>query len=133
MSSLPGPVRPRADIITTLPGSVLFRAAVDVYLRHQPGPMGSCSCGQLGCRSRYNATQVIEAAGVEPLSVTAADAAPRPWHERPVPSAAPAWGAGAAQCPAFPTGVASAPGAARPALVGGQAGGERRPPADGPW
>ncbi|MCW3838529.1 hypothetical protein ONA70_00235 [Micromonospora yasonensis] len=133
MSRLRTATRLPADVITTLPGSVLYRAAVDSYLRHRPGPNGVCSCGQLGCRCRSNASRVIEAAGVEPSSVTAADATPRPWHERPTPSAVPAGGAGAAQWPANPTGVASTPGVARPALAGGQAGGEcRRPPAHGP-
>ncbi|MET8352633.1 hypothetical protein [Micromonospora sp. NPDC005206] len=122
------------NVIPNLSRSVMYRHCVEVYLRHQPGPMGTCSCGQVGCRSRYNASVVIEAAGISPASVTAADAAPQPWHERPVPSAVPAGGAGAAQEPAYPTGMASVPGAARPVLAGGQAGGgDRRPPACDPW
>ncbi len=116
-----------ANIITTLPGSVMFRHSVDVYLRHQPGPMGTCTCGNPGCRCRYNASVVIGAAGVDLATLTAADAAPRPWHERPVPAATPGWGTGAAQEPAHPTGTASAPDAARPAPAGGW--GHAHPPA----
>lgn len=70
-------------------------------------------------RARYHASVVIEAAGVSPASVTAADAAPKPWHERPVPSAIPTERAGAAQEPANPADPASVPDAARPALAGG--------------
>lgn len=73
-----------ADVIPNLAGSVMYRHCVEVYLRHRPGPAGDCACGWPGCRARYNASQVIRAAGVNPAALTAADAAPRPWHERPV-------------------------------------------------
>ncbi|WP_124821931.1 hypothetical protein [Micromonospora ureilytica] len=121
------------SVIPNLSRSVMFRHCVDVYLRHQPGPMGTCACGQVRCRSRYNASVVIEAAGVNPASLTAADAAPQPWHEEPISSAVPPGVAGAAQEPANPTGIASVPGAARPVLAGGQAGGGACPPARDPW
>ncbi|SCG15539.1 hypothetical protein GA0070610_1773 [Micromonospora echinofusca] len=118
------------DVIPNLSRGVMYRHCVEVYLRHQPGPMGTCLCGQVGCRSRYNASVVIEAAGVNPASVTAADAAPQLWHERPVPSADPAGGAGSVQEPAYPTGIASGSDAARPALAGGWAA-QPHPPATG--
>lgn len=58
--------RLRADVIPNLEGSVMYRHCVEVYLRHQPGPAGSCTCQYPGCRARYNASLVIRAAGVDP-------------------------------------------------------------------
>lgn len=67
-----------------LAGSLLFAHCVEVLMRHVPVAPGLCACGLLGCASRRHALAVIDAAGVDPETLTAADAHPRPWHERPV-------------------------------------------------
>jgi hypothetical protein len=107
--------RLRSNVIPNLKGSVMYQHCVEVYLRHQPGPGGSCTCGYVGCRARYNASIVIHAAGVDPTSLTAADAKPRPWHERSVRprqdeanAAPPSQGA---QVPPAASGITAAPGA----------------------
>ena len=69
--------------IPSLRGSLLFAVAAGVYLRHVPVGPGRCGCGQVPCHSRYHAITVIEAAGRDPMTITATDAQPRPWHERP--------------------------------------------------
>jgi hypothetical protein len=81
------PPAPTVVVAVTIPylqGSLLFAHCAEVYLRHQPLGDGACACGRCGCRRRHHAIAVIEAAGVDPATITADDTLPRPWHERPV-------------------------------------------------
>lgn len=119
------------EATSDLPASRIFTSAAQLYRGHQPGPMGTCSCGHPGCRARYNASRVIEAAGVNPATIAAANLGPQSPRERPLAPAAPDAGSRAAQEPAYPTDDASVADAVRPALPGGRAGGaSARPPAD---
>jgi|SRR2546429_5273723 len=55
-------------LISSLPGSVTHRLAVEVYLRHSDAGAGACAeCGgRVPCPPRRHAAQVIEAAGEDP-------------------------------------------------------------------
>jgi hypothetical protein len=47
--------------------SVLFRIAVELYLRHYLDGVGRCeACGRFGCPTGGHAAGVIQAAGVNP-------------------------------------------------------------------
>lgn len=99
----------RAGVIPSLAGSVMFTHAVEVYLRHYPIAPGVCVCGYPPCNSRSNATTIIVSAGIDPASLTATDAHPRPWHERPLRAVLGLEGASAVPYPAGPGGASRAP------------------------
>jgi hypothetical protein len=54
------------DVIVS-DSSVLFRTAVELYLRHTLDGVGRCeACGRFGCSTGDHAAGVIRAAGVNP-------------------------------------------------------------------
>ncbi len=68
------------SLISSLPGSVTYHLAVEVYLRHCDAGAGTCAgCGgRVPCPARRHAAPVIEAAGEDPRWYDAQAMADRP-------------------------------------------------------
>lgn len=68
------------SLISSLPGSVTYQLAVEVYLRHCDAGVGTCAgCGgRVPCPARRHAAPVIEAAGEDPRWYDAHAMADRP-------------------------------------------------------